>query len=93
MKDEGKLPESFTEVYESMKADYEAQTYKPAPPVKYCYDSFWKIRMTKAFESPINHTDLSHFQELNRIVLNIWEVDAILKFDSAYYHFAKKHKD
>ena len=92
MKDKGQLPESFNDAYESLLKDYMAQTYTPNPPVKYSYDSYWKIRMTKPYENQINHTDLKHFSELYDIKLKFWEIETILKFDRMYYHYANKYK-
>lgn len=93
MKDRGNLPDNFKQSYETLEADYQLQNYAPMPPLLFVWKNFWKIRFTKTYESPINHTDLVNFQSLYKTEFTIWEVETILKFDNAYYRYSQKHKE
>lgn len=93
MQEKGQLPESFNDKLEELAEQYEYIDFLPPPPLVYVWKTFWKIRRTKPFESPVNYTDLYHFQEISGIRFDVWEADIILNWDREYYHYADKNKE
>lgn len=63
----------------------EYEPFEPPAIMSQVWTGFWQIRNTKAFETPINHTDVYYFTRVMGIEYEQWEVRGLFALDRAWY--------
>lgn len=85
---------NFVESFKALDQKYRTNTeeFSPYYMLLFAWTAFWELRSTKAYESPVNYTDIKAYMDVMNITLCPSEVKAILFFDRSYYKYYQKYK-
>jgi len=87
----GLVPKEFLSGFQELEDKYKFVEYAPPYFIKKAWDINQEIRSVKPFESPINYTDLYHYQQMMRIEISPSEVRLILLWDTLWYKYYNKY--